>query len=145
VPRLNFGEVVSQDPVDDVHGESGVLRVGFKGTDKNLHGFPDCPAASSDPGGRIHGQPFPEDTTARARQERLGNRRVACGVAHAAGAEIEDGAEPAVIKQQVAGLRVAVEPHCAAIPGGIERGLPDLGGEPGINVTLKGLERVSPS
>ena len=120
--------MVGQDFTDHASGELGVLRVVVQRGDENFHGLPDRPAASPGPGRPVHGQPFLEDPAALAGQERPGDRGVAGWIADAARAEIDDGGQPSVLSQQVAGLRIAMEPDRAAWPGGLDRGLPDLGG-----------------
>lgn len=59
-----------------------------------------------------------------------------------AGAEVDDGAQPPVLGQQVARLRVAVKPHQATSPCGPQRGLPDPGRQRSVDVTLERAKRV---
>src|SRR5215468_622798 len=141
VPSLCVCQVVGQDLADDAGGERGVLRVVVQRADEDFHGFPDRPAASPGPGCLVDGQPFGEDAAALAGQKRPGDGGVAGRIADAAGAEVDDRAQPPVFGQQVARLGVAVEPDRTARPGGCHRRPPDLGGQRSVNVPGQRGER----
>ena len=77
------------------------------------------------PDSKPHGE-TPHPAAAVAAEERPGDRGVAGRVADATGAEVDDGAQSPVLGQQVARLRVAVEPHRP------KRGRPGVAGVPGL-------------
>src|SRR5215469_16268073 len=142
-PRLAArGQMVRKDRLDNPGRIRRVLRVVLKGADQDLHGFPNGPATAASTGGLVERQSLGEDPAALTGKERPRDRRVAGGIPDAAGAEVDHRAEPAVAEQQVAGLRVAVEPHRRSLPGGPERRLPDLRRKTGVDTAIKRGKRV---
>ena len=56
-------------------------------------------------------------------KERPRRNKVACWIAHAQAAEVDDGAQVAVVNQQVAGMEVAMDPDGRPVPRRCVRGL----------------------
>ena len=87
-------------------------------------------------------QLLPEHALALSGQERPCDCRIARRIADPGRTGVDDGAQPAGgVKEQVAWLGIAVEPHRRTVPPGRQRRLPDLGGQVSIDLTVQRGER----
>src|SRR3954449_10956598 len=109
-----------------------------------LHGFRDRPAAAPRPAPVVDVELGSKDRPCGGGQEVPRRKQVAGGIAHTAGAEVDDGRQAAVSKEQVRRHQVAVEPEGRPAPSrGRQRFLPDLCGSRDVDLVLELLERLA--
>lgn len=76
-------------------------------------------------------------------ERRQSDHEVAGRVADARGAEVDDGAEPPAVDEQIALADITVEPHRLCPPPGRERGVPDVGHDSGVDRVAEGRDRAA--
>ncbi|ESX36509.1 hypothetical protein X763_16185 [Mesorhizobium sp. LSHC432A00] len=131
--------MIGQDVVDDAARSLGFDLVGVVSGNGDQR-LPQRPAAAARPGRFIDVDGGTERLPAVALEERPGDRQVARGIADPGGAEVDDGAQAAVLDQKVAPGDVSVEPDGRPLPGGGKGRIPDSGGRLGVDLPLQRLE-----
>lgn len=128
--------VIRKHLVDHAALPFGLGLVGVVAGDGDQR-LPQRPAAAARPSGVIDGNVGAKSLAAFAFEERPGYSKIAGWIADAGGAEIDDGAQAAVLDQQIARGDIAMEPDRGAKPGVGKRCFPDGGRGLGVDPAIK--------
>ena len=105
-------------------------------------GFPQRPTTASRPSRVIDRKRCAKYLAVFAFEKRPRDRQIACRIAHAKTAKVDNGAQPAILDQQVARADIAVEPNRRIAPNRRQRRLPRRAYRVGIDLTIKSRDRL---
>jgi hypothetical protein len=131
--------VIGEDFSDCASSDAGEDGVGALVVGEGDQPDGQCPAATSRPRRVIDRERCAEGVPGLSREEIPRDDQVACGITHAQTPKVDDGADPALLDQQVKRLQVSVDPDGRAVPRWCLKGcVPRRGHCAGIEHAVQG-------